>query len=402
MKKNAFTLVELLAVVIILSLLSLITSFSVTKVVKTSKDKLYNTQINSVISAAKNWGADNSYSLPDTGECKYLTLKDLKDYGLIDDVIDPRSNKEISDDFKIYITSTTNKKGELTSKYSLTSNDDSCIPITEIDSDALDEIKKKLEDIILEPNGTTPGNTYCLPAQDYTNLADYKDKIVKVVYTKDNRVVYSIVNKGGCQNKYILTSNVEYLIKEAAYNFANVTSNGFTSKFGHQYYIPFTDLNLNFKVVDESGSDISKNIQVSTDYRYNQSLGYYDIVNNNTLTDSYSGTLYYGVYKSVDSISATCRYEPSCTQGEYDCSATTTTSCIVGVDSDVSYNMQFDINLRKNYTCDKISITSSTCTYGISVKEQNGKCHVTATANPSRYNQCTSSYFSFNLSMKSK
>ena len=61
-----------------------------------------------------------------------------------------------------------------------------------------------------------------------------------------------------------------------------------------------------------------------------------------------------------------------------------------------------DINLRKNYTCDKISITSSTCTYGISVKEQNGKCHVTATANPSKYNQCTSSYFSFNLSMKSK
>lgn len=113
MNKKGFTLVELLAVVIILALLALLTSTAVTKLVKDSKEDLYNTQIALIKSAAESWGADNLLDLPDSGECSYLTLADLKGYGLIDsDITDPRNNEPFSDDLKIKITTTLSSYGK--------------------------------------------------------------------------------------------------------------------------------------------------------------------------------------------------------------------------------------------------------------------------------------------------
>lgn len=110
MNKKGFTLIELLAVIIILSMLALLASTSVTKVVRNSKSDLYNAQLESIKSAAKAWGADNLNKLPSNGECGYLTLKDLKEYGLIDSSIkNPRNNKEFSDNLKIKINSESTK-----------------------------------------------------------------------------------------------------------------------------------------------------------------------------------------------------------------------------------------------------------------------------------------------------
>ena len=117
MNKKGFTLVELLAVIIIISLLALLTSTSVTKILKDAKNDLSNIQIASIKAAAEAWGADNFNRLPKVNECKYLTLKDLKDYGLLDsNVIDPKNNQEISDNLKIKMT-TTNSLGNLVTSY---------------------------------------------------------------------------------------------------------------------------------------------------------------------------------------------------------------------------------------------------------------------------------------------
>ena len=103
---KGFTLVELLAVIIILSLLIALTSTSVTKVVKSSKEDLSSSQIKLIESATKNWGAENMSKLPKDGECKYLTLTNLKEYGYIsNDVIDPNTNKKIDENLKIKISS---------------------------------------------------------------------------------------------------------------------------------------------------------------------------------------------------------------------------------------------------------------------------------------------------------
>ena len=109
METKGFTLVELLAVIIILSLLTLIASTAITKTVKDAKGDLTNVQINLIESAAKTWGAENLNELPDSDECIYLTLGDLKKYGLLEsNVQDFSTNDEIPDSTKIKITASSN------------------------------------------------------------------------------------------------------------------------------------------------------------------------------------------------------------------------------------------------------------------------------------------------------
>ena len=92
MKVKGFTLVELLAVIVILALLALLTSTAIANLLDNAKNDLSSIQINLIESAAKSWGAANISKLPTDGECKYLTLKDLKDAGLLDqDVTDPKT-----------------------------------------------------------------------------------------------------------------------------------------------------------------------------------------------------------------------------------------------------------------------------------------------------------------------
>lgn len=106
MNNKGFTLVELLTVIIILSLLALLVGTSVTKLVRESKRELSDVQIKLIKSAAQAWSADNLDKLPDNDECIYITLQNLKDYGLISsNVIDPENNKQISGDLKIKINS---------------------------------------------------------------------------------------------------------------------------------------------------------------------------------------------------------------------------------------------------------------------------------------------------------
>ena len=122
--KNGFTLVELLGVIIIISLLALLTSVAVTKLVKDSKQQISNVQKELIKSSAEMWGADNLDKLPSGNSCKYLTLKDLKDYGLLSqDIVDSTNNGEISDDLKIKITSKIGENGNEILNYEVNPSD---------------------------------------------------------------------------------------------------------------------------------------------------------------------------------------------------------------------------------------------------------------------------------------
>lgn len=137
MNNKGFTLVELLAVIVILSLLALLASTSVTKMLKQSKEDIHDTQFIAIKSAAEIWGADNLDKLPLAGECKYLTLNDLKEYGIMDSSVkDSNTNKEVSDDLKIKITSKVGKKGNLVTSYEVDPEDiTDCLPIYSEDAE---------------------------------------------------------------------------------------------------------------------------------------------------------------------------------------------------------------------------------------------------------------------------
>lgn len=141
MNKKGFTLVELLAVIVILAALALISTTSITKILKDSKEDLYNTQILALKSTVENWGSDNLDKLPESDTCSYLTLKDLKEYGLIDyNIKDPRTNEDFPEDLKFKISTKTNKKGKKVTIYEVNPESiDGCTYVYEEESTELDE-----------------------------------------------------------------------------------------------------------------------------------------------------------------------------------------------------------------------------------------------------------------------
>lgn len=58
MNKKGLTLVELMAVIVVLAVIALIVTPNVLKEISKYHNKMYDTQINNIISAAKNWAID--------------------------------------------------------------------------------------------------------------------------------------------------------------------------------------------------------------------------------------------------------------------------------------------------------------------------------------------------------
>lgn len=91
MKKNGFTLIEILGVITLLALLSVVVLMVTDNSLKKSKKTLSDAQISNIKSAASMWRTDNIEMIPDDGYYT-LTLGELIDFGYIGDVIDPNTN----------------------------------------------------------------------------------------------------------------------------------------------------------------------------------------------------------------------------------------------------------------------------------------------------------------------
>ncbi len=106
MKDKGFTLVELMGVIIILGIILLIATPSINKILKGSKNDLYNAQINGIKEGLKNWAVDNNKLLPiKENESIVLTLGQLKIGGYIESkLINPKNNKCFGNDMLLTIT----------------------------------------------------------------------------------------------------------------------------------------------------------------------------------------------------------------------------------------------------------------------------------------------------------
>lgn len=97
MNKKGFTLVEILAVIVVLGLLIVIIIPTVNNLIKDSEDSLYNEQISNIVNATKQYMVEHSELLPDEDESVCISISDLIDNGVIDNdiVIDPRTKEEL-------------------------------------------------------------------------------------------------------------------------------------------------------------------------------------------------------------------------------------------------------------------------------------------------------------------
>ena len=98
--KRGFTLVELLAVMIILGMIVLITFPNIQKSFNKSSEKLLEKQIKSIENVARAWGATNNSQFDD---CYILTLENLKKSGLLEnkDILNPETKRELDGCVKI-------------------------------------------------------------------------------------------------------------------------------------------------------------------------------------------------------------------------------------------------------------------------------------------------------------
>jgi len=93
--KKGFTLIELLGVIILLGLIGLIVIPSITKMIRNSRQDLYNNQVNMIEQTARKWGVQNSEKLSET-EATFISVSELVNSGFIeqDEIKDPRDTKK--------------------------------------------------------------------------------------------------------------------------------------------------------------------------------------------------------------------------------------------------------------------------------------------------------------------
>lgn len=105
MNKKGFTLVELLAIIFILTIIMILVFPAVSSIINKSKEVTFNTQINYILKATYDYFLKNDIALPNYNETKYITLNELKRNDLLDgDVINPKTKEKFNDDLVISIT----------------------------------------------------------------------------------------------------------------------------------------------------------------------------------------------------------------------------------------------------------------------------------------------------------
>ena len=104
--KKGFTLVELLGVITILGILALIAMPTIDAIMTKNREKVYNTQIETIKNGLKTWGDGNTLALPEnSGEYLIINLGILKKAGFVDeDIKDPTTDACFSNDAVLTIT----------------------------------------------------------------------------------------------------------------------------------------------------------------------------------------------------------------------------------------------------------------------------------------------------------
>jgi type IV pilus assembly protein PilA len=110
MNKKGFTLIELMAVIVILGVLAGAVIPVVTSVVKDAADKAYNANIDAIKTSAYDWALQNTRLLPkENNESVVVYLNELKRNTTIDtDIKNPKTGKVLSNNTSVTITKNNN------------------------------------------------------------------------------------------------------------------------------------------------------------------------------------------------------------------------------------------------------------------------------------------------------
>ena len=109
-KSKAFTLVELMGVLVIIGILTVILIPVINNAIKNNKEEIYNKQLELIKLSAKNIVSDNSYILPEEdGEEIYITLGQLRAMGYAEEtIINPKTKENFSNNLIVIVVKNEN------------------------------------------------------------------------------------------------------------------------------------------------------------------------------------------------------------------------------------------------------------------------------------------------------
>lgn len=221
MKNKGFTLVELLAVIVILVVIFILIVPGVNNIINSSKDVTYDFQINKILNASYDWSLKNASKLPDKDETIFITLAHLKKAGLIDSsLINPNTKNEFENDLVISISNVgsnieydkeyAKKSGDYLYKIKL---DENIInPIITLDNGSIDSAGNYYTNIDLNSNYTLP--SYIASS----NNIDIKDKVIVNIFCDGNLV--NVIDTS-VRNIY----KVDYTVVDNEGNSTNIVNN---------------------------------------------------------------------------------------------------------------------------------------------------------------------------------
>lgn len=110
MKNRGFTLVELVAVIVILGVIATIITPVIQKTLKANKENVYNIMVDQIKDYTKDYLAKNTNQLPDNeGEISTIKFVDLKKDGLLQiNIVNPITNNIISNESIVKVTKKNN------------------------------------------------------------------------------------------------------------------------------------------------------------------------------------------------------------------------------------------------------------------------------------------------------
>ena len=242
MKNKGFTLVELLGVVVILVVIFLLVFPSVNKILFTSKETVYQTQINKILNAAYDFSLKNTNYLPSRGNKSYITLGELKTEGLIDfNIENPQTKKNFEDNLVISIHNVganykySNLKSKLEGDYLYTieeeKNNNNLLPTILLEG--LEPNSNGEYKIDLELNDEY--NEYNVVATS-SNGMDLTDKVVKYILKNNEveeeidttkigiyKIIYTVVDNNGYSKTLVLNIIIKDTTLPEILNLENTT-----------------------------------------------------------------------------------------------------------------------------------------------------------------------------------
>lgn len=261
--KKGFTLIEVLAVIVILGLLIAIISPVVNNLLGDSEDVLSDKQVDSIVKASKKYMVEHSELLPEKSDSTAIYISDLIDNGVIDndEVIDPKTKEEMNGCVVVNYNENFNQ-------YEYNYRDDCTINITfDPEGGSVDTTSKKV--MIGKPYGELP-----TPTRDGYRFLGWSGKnmfVPPINQSIKSRNVDISVNNGEYSIDGIPTET-QYIDKaHDLYDFA-VDAN-------YSNYLPYSTVvkkeliagNYSFSIKKISGNVPSNDLDISI-YKYDENV----------------------------------------------------------------------------------------------------------------------------------